>query len=145
MYLLGRTKNSDPHRNVLSDCGLGPMPHGQSVHLPGARGPRQKGTVPGDQGGVCGPSRRARPSRSTWCLPAAPVAAGPPAPTGVSHSQRAACGDRAPNWPDVSSCQEGASGPGQNTTGGTLRPDCVDGSGWGGAGSSLLGTPLTTQ
>lgn len=69
MYLLGRTKNSDPHRNVLSDCGLGPMPHGQSVHLPGARGPRQKGTVPGDQGGVCGPVQtcQAKPAAPDVC------------------------------------------------------------------------------
>lgn len=85
------------------------------------------------------------PVQTCQAKPAAPVAAEPLVPTGVLRSQRAACGDRSPNWPDVSSCQEGASGPGQNTTGGTLRPDCVDGSGWGGAGSSLLGTPLTTQ
>lgn len=58
VYLLRRTKNSDPHRNVLSDCGLGPEPRGQRVRLPGARGPGQKRTVPGDQGGACGPSSR---------------------------------------------------------------------------------------
>ena len=58
VYLLWRTKNSDPHRNVLSDCGLGPEPRGQCVRLPGARGPGQKRTVPGDQGGACGRSSR---------------------------------------------------------------------------------------
>ena len=56
--------------------------------------------------------RVAGPAGSTWCPPAAPAAAEPPVPTGVPHSQRAAFGDRSLNWPDVSLCQEGASGPG---------------------------------
>lgn len=40
-YLLGR-RNSDPHRDMLSDCGLGPELYGQCVRLlvHGARGRR---------------------------------------------------------------------------------------------------------
>lgn len=106
VYLLGRTKNSDPTETCSLTVALDPSPVGSvSVCLvPGARGRRE-------QSRETRVERVARPAGSTWCLPTAPTAGEPPVPTGVSHSQRAAFGDQSLNWPDVSSCQEGASGP----------------------------------
>ena len=90
-YLLGR-RNSDPHRDMLSDCGLGPELYGQCVRLLVHGAPGQKRTVPGDQGGACGPSSRATRASSSWSPPAAPAAAEPAVPMGVLPSQRVAFG-----------------------------------------------------
>lgn len=88
----GERRTQTPTETCSLTVASDPCPMGRvSIFLvPGARGRRVRSQETREE--YVGPSRRA------WCLPAAPMAAEPPVPTGVSHSQWAACG------------------PGQNTT-----------------------------